>query len=49
MKMAIDWFKTVKENYEAEFYSKEQVKVFVVKGKITTEQFNEITGEPYQA
>ena len=44
----MDWFATVKGYYDAGFYTKDQVKVFVVKGKITTDQYKTITGEDYQ-
>jgi uncharacterized XkdX family phage protein len=45
----MDWFKTVKSYYDSGFYTKDQVKVFVVKGKLTPEQYQEITGDPYTA
>ena len=40
-------YEKVKKYYRMGFYSKEQVKVFVQKGKITAEQYEEITGEVY--
>lgn len=43
----MDWFKFVKDNYDAGNYTKENVAVFVVKGKITAAQYQEITGEEY--
>lgn len=43
----MNWFDTVKSYYDRGLYSKEQVAVFVTKGKITPEQYQEITGEPY--
>jgi len=44
----MDWYKFVSDNYPKN-YTIEQVKVFVVKGKITPEQYEQITGEPYAA
>lgn len=35
--------------YYPRFYSKDQVKVFVVAGKISNEQYEEITGDKYEA
>lgn len=43
----MNWFTIVKSNYDAGYYTEEQVKVFVVKNKINEEQYNEITGEKY--
>lgn len=40
-------FKIVKRYYERGIYSKENVTVFVKSGKITSEQYKEITGEEY--
>lgn len=45
----MDWFKTVSDFYKSGFYTDEQVKVFVAKGKITSDQYEEITGKPYSA
>ncbi|MFS0822183.1 XkdX family protein [Bacillus sp. 1P02SD] len=45
----MNWFDIVNRYYHAGFYTKEQVKVFVVQEKITVEQYEEITGEPYIA
>jgi uncharacterized XkdX family phage protein len=45
----MDWFKVVKEYYDAGFYTVDQVKVFVQKDKITAVQFQEITGQEYLA
>ena len=38
-------FEKVKKFYELGLYSKEQVWQFVVKGKLTEEQYREIVGE----
>lgn len=45
----MNWFLTAKRYYDMGFYTKEQVKVFVAAGKITAEQYKEITGEDYSA
>ena len=42
-------FKIVKRYYDKGIYSKENVAVFVASGKITAEQYKEITGEDYTA
>lgn len=44
----MDWFETVKNFYDSGLYTKEQVAVFVVKGKITHVQYEQITGEEYE-
>ena len=41
-------FKIVKRYYDKGIYSKENVAVFVMSGKITAEQYKEITGEEIQ-
>lgn len=43
----MDWFGLVKRYYDSGRYTKENVKVFVAAGKITPEQYEEITGDPY--
>lgn len=43
----MDWFTTIKDYYDTGLYGNEKVKLFVVKGKITPEQYEEITGETY--
>lgn len=43
----MDWFKIIKTNYDAGYYTKDQVRSFVDKGKITPEQYQQITGETY--
>ena len=41
-------FKTVKKYYNMGLYTKKQVADFVIKGKITKEEYELITGEPYE-
>lgn len=41
-------FEKIKKWYNMGIYTKEQVKNFVRKGKITEEQYKEITGEDYE-
>lgn len=45
----MNWFEKIKRYYDKGLYTNEQVKVFVVGGKITEEQYKEITGEDYNA
>jgi uncharacterized XkdX family phage protein len=45
----MDWFKFIKDNYDSGNYTKDNVKVFVVKGKITADQYKTITGDDYVA
>jgi uncharacterized XkdX family phage protein len=45
----MDWFDIVNRYYKAGFYTNEEVQVFVEKGKITAEQYYEITKESYVA
>lgn len=40
-------FKIVKRYYDKGYYSKEDVATFVRVGKITAEQYEQITGEVY--
>ncbi|MBA2872431.1 putative XkdX family phage protein [Anoxybacillus calidus] len=47
--MPLDYYSLVKRYYEAKYYTKDDVKVFVQTGKITEQQYQEITGEPYAA
>ena len=42
-------FSIVKRYYDKVIYSNEDVKKFVLAGKITPEQYKEITGEEYIA
>lgn len=41
--------KVIKRYYDMGIYSKENVKVFVVAGKITAEDYQAITGDEYTA
>ena len=45
----MDWYTIVKNFYNAGYYTIDQVKIFVAKGKITADQFQEITGQVYVA
>ncbi|MGL5713677.1 MAG: XkdX family protein [Paraclostridium sp.] len=45
----MDWFEKIERYYSKGIYTKEQVKVFVVAGKITEELYKEITGDEYIA
>ena len=40
-------FEKIKKYYEDKFWTKNMVKNAVVKGKITAEEYEEITGDPY--
>ncbi len=40
-------FDTVRENYIKGLWTKEMVKLTIIKGVITPEQYTEITGESY--
>lgn len=40
-------FEKVKKYYDRGFYTKAQVADFVKKGKLTAEQYEQITGEAY--
>lgn len=42
-------YETIKRNYDRGLWSKAMVKVAVVKGVITPEQYTEITGDTYKA
>ena len=44
----MDWFKYINMFYKQKLWTIEQVRAGVQMGKITTEQYEEITGEPYQ-
>ena len=40
-------YNTVKRYYDKDFYTDEDVATFVAAGKITAEEYEQITGEPY--
>ena len=40
----MDWYITIKNYYDAGIYTKEQVGMFVTKGKIDANQYKMITG-----
>lgn len=44
----MDWFKTIKRFYDMKLWTIEQVAAGVYAGKITAEQYKEITGEDYK-
>lgn len=41
-------FNSIKRYYDSGRYTKEQVKVFVMARWITAEEYEQITGEPYE-
>lgn len=43
-----DFYLNAAKSYYPRFYTKEMVKVFVTAGKITPEQYKEITGDVYK-
>ncbi|PEZ83072.1 XkdX family protein [Bacillus cereus] len=43
----LDFYKVCKD-YFPEFYDEEDVAIFVRRGKITPEEYEKITGVPYQ-
>jgi len=43
----MDWYTIVKRHFDAGRYTNNDVKVFVQAGKITQEQYKQITGEDY--
>lgn len=43
----MNWYSKIKRYYDKGYYSVDDVKIFVEAGKITEEQFKEITGEDY--
>jgi len=47
--MDIDWYKEIIDFYSSNRWDKNNVKVAVVKEKITEEQYKEIVGEDYIA
>lgn len=42
-------FAKIKKFYDLGLYTKAQVAAFVIKGKITAAEYQEITGEPFEA
>lgn len=44
----INWFEKIKRFYDKEIYDKQDVRDFVTFGKITCEEYEQITGEQYQ-
>ena len=44
---ALDYFATAKRYYDSGVYDNADIAVFVEMGKITPEQYEEITGEVY--
>lgn len=47
--MALNWFVAVKRYYDKGLYDNADVALFVAKGRITEEQYKQITGEDFQA
>ncbi|MGT4651583.1 XkdX family protein [Bacillus cereus] len=47
--MAIDWFSIIKGFYDDGLWSKKRVHDVVAAGRITPEQYEEITGDKYEA
>lgn len=45
----MDWYTKIKEFYDKDLWTVEQVKMAVVKEKITTEEYKTITGQDYTA
>lgn len=43
----MDWNKICTDYYKAGYYNAASLKVFVVKGKITADQYQAITGQAY--
>lgn len=43
------YYNLVKKNYDNEFWSIDKVRDAVVKGWITVDEYEEITGEDYQS
>lgn len=44
----IDWYSRIKSFYDRGTWTKEMVYNTVAAGRITPEQYEEITGEPYE-
>lgn len=45
----MDWYKFCKTNFDLSIASADSLKIYVEKGKITSEQYKEITGLDYTA
>jgi L-rhamnose isomerase len=45
----MDWLKFCLDNYKAGNYNLSDLKVFVVKNKITPQGYKDITGDEYEA
>lgn len=45
--MASSMYKVVKRYYDKGTYDKDDVRKFVVAGRLTEEEYESITGEPY--
>lgn len=45
----MDWVKICTDYYKAGYYNDTSLKTFVAKGKITTADYQNITGIPYAA
>lgn len=43
----MNWFEKIERYYNLGYYTNDQVKLFVVGGRITAEQYKLITGEDY--
>lgn len=45
----MNWFETVKRYHELGYYDDVKVGLFVAGGKITADEYEQITGKPYEA
>lgn len=43
----MDWVKICTDYYKARYYNNDNLNIFVIKGKITPEQYQTITGIEY--
>lgn len=43
----MNWFAIIKRHYDAGRYSRADVAIFVLGGKISSQEYDEITDEPY--
>ena len=46
--MALNYYKTVKRYFDKCYYDAEDVAKFVRAGKLTAEEYESITGQPYE-